>query len=237
MNRPKIKPGDHYFKLTVLERAGSQDGRSTWRLRCDCGNLVVRKAHNLRRDKSSCGCSHPQHFQKGRESQTLIHGGARRGEKRTPLYNVWQGMKRRCNNPNNKQYADYGGRGIKVCNEWKDDYPAFASWAREAGYEHGLQIDRIDNDGPYAPGNCRFVTQSQNQRNRRPTVWITVHGERMTALDAAKRFGVDAALLRLRLRRGERPEDAIRDMPERRSRKGIKWGMRQAPRVSSGITE
>ena len=92
------------------------------------------------------------------------------------LYLVWETMKNRCENPNRAKYKDYGARGIEVCDEWHNT-ENFCKWALENGYEEGLQIDRIDNNGNYEPNNCRWVTPKENSRNRRNTVYLTVNGE------------------------------------------------------------
>jgi hypothetical protein len=94
----------------------------------------------------------------------------------TSIYSVWCTMKQRCYNQNRKKYKDYGLRGIKICDEWQDA-AIFAEWAFSNGYQKGLQIDRIDNDGNYEPNNCRFVTPKENSRNRRNTKYLTINGE------------------------------------------------------------
>lgn len=86
---------------------------------------------------------------------------------KTKLYRVWESMKARCYNCKRKDYPNYGGRGIKVCVEWKRQYRDFQIWALENGYKTGLELDRIDNNGNYEPGNCRFVTHAKNNRNKR----------------------------------------------------------------------
>ena len=92
------------------------------------------------------------------------------------LFNTWQTMKGRCENPNRPKFKDYGGRGIKVCKEWHEA-SSFILWALSHGYEKGLQLDRINNDGDYCPENCRFVTPKQNSRNKRNSRMLTVNGE------------------------------------------------------------
>lgn len=84
------------------------------------------------------------------------------------LYKIWQGIRQRCDNPNNKDYPEYGGRGIKVCKEWEQSSKAFIAWAMENGYHETLSIDRIDVDGDYCPENCHWATNQQQMRNRRP---------------------------------------------------------------------
>lgn len=92
------------------------------------------------------------------------------------LYNMWQTMKNRCENPKREKYKDYGARVIKVCEEWQDA-KVFCEWALEHGYKDGMQIDRIDVNGNYEPSNCRWVTPKENSRNRRNTVFLTINGE------------------------------------------------------------
>jgi hypothetical protein len=101
--------------------------------------------------------------------------GKRHGESSGRLYGVWNSMIGRCTRPKTRQFERYGGRGITVCSEWRDP-GVFTAWARANGYRDGLQIDRIDNDGHYEPGNCRFVTAKTNGRNRCDNRLITFNG-------------------------------------------------------------
>lgn len=127
----------------------------------------------------------------------------------TKLYEVWQGIKQRTGNPNNRAYKNYGGRGIELAAEWRDDFVAFWSWAVSHGYRDGLHIDRIDNDGPYAPSNCRFVTRAENQANTRVAVVHSYWGEPLTLNEASRRFRVDKKTIRSRIAHGLTPEQAI----------------------------
>lgn len=121
---------------------------------CDCGNALEVRATNLRRGSTtSCGCYW--------KSRVTVHG-----KSQTPLYNVWRSMLDRCNNPTNHAYANYGGRGIHVADEWHD-LDAFLLWATSSNYQTGLSIDRRDNESGYSPSNCRWATQTEQQRNRR----------------------------------------------------------------------
>lgn len=120
--------------------------------KCGCGNVFVSQIESVKEGKtSSCGCY--KKTAKGLSSHTL--------------YQTWASMKHRCLDSRTKGYDRYGGRGISVCHEWKEDFNAFYDWAISSGWNEGLQIDRIDNDGDSSPDNCRFVTRSENCRNRK----------------------------------------------------------------------
>lgn len=101
------------------------------------------------------------------------HGAYKRNH---TLYGVWMTMKHRCEDKKRAKYKDYGARGIKVCSDWQDPN-AFIDWALANGYERGLQLDRINNDGNYCPENCRWITPKENSRNRRNTVLLTIGEE------------------------------------------------------------
>ena len=117
-------------------------------------------------------------------------------EKSNPrLYRIWKFMRYRCERSSRKEYKNYGGRGISVCEEWEDPL-SFCKWSLENGYADGLQIDRINNDGNYNPSNCRWVTIKQNARNRRDTVTLTVDGVTHAAVEWAELLGINAVTLR-----------------------------------------
>lgn len=113
----------------------------------------------------------------------------------------WKGMRSRCFCSAHAGYANYGGRGITVCAEWKR-YQAFKEWALSRGFREGLDLDRIDNNGPYAPWNCRWVTRSENNFNRRTNVFVELNGETMTQQEAAARAGLTLQGLRHRIANG-----------------------------------
>lgn len=130
---------------------------------------------------------------KPKRSGNYHHNGNRKHglyAKHKNLFSTWDAMKGRCENPNREKYKDYGGRGIKVCEEWKEA-SNFVLWALSHGYEHGLQIDRIDNDGDYCPENCRFVTPKENSRNKRNSKWLTVNGETKTVAEWCELLGLN----------------------------------------------
>lgn len=147
-----------YGALTVLSPAGSDGECFLWLCLCDCGKTIAVPGKRLRSgDKSSCGCR----WHLG----TVKHGEARKGNL-TPEFKTWRGMLTRCLNPNATRFSYYGGRGITVCQEWRESFSAFLeSVGRKPSPQHSL--DRINNDAGYEPGNCRWATRSEQMKNRR----------------------------------------------------------------------
>ena len=115
------------------------------------------------------------------------------------LYHIWHSMKQRCQNENDKAFANYGARGVTVCADWKNDYLAFKAWALENGYAAGLWLDRIDNDGPYAPWNCRWTTPKRQQRNKRTNIVLSIGGVEKCLSDWADEAGIKVGTLRRRV--------------------------------------
>lgn len=125
------------------------------KFKCYCGNEFITMIHSIKSgNTNSCGCYY--------DKTHATHGLAKH-----PLFAVRNAIKQRCLNPKNTRFHDYGGRGIKICDEWLNDFQKFYDWSIQNGYRKGLQLDRINNDGNYEPSNCRFVTQTINIRNRR----------------------------------------------------------------------
>lgn len=156
--------GMQFGRLTVLSHAGKDKyGNALWVCRCDCGIEKTSNGAMLRQGKAvSCGCLHSEITSKRMKVEAVKHG-----MHNTPTYYSWQNMMTRCNNPNYKQYKDYGGRGIKVCERWHD----FAKFYEDMGEKPvDTSLDRKDNEGDYAPDNCRWATQEEQLYNRRATI-------------------------------------------------------------------
>lgn len=192
-----------FGKLTVLYRTSdyispkSQKPRAVWHCICDCGNVCDVLGENLRRGNTkSCGCEQRETASK----QLKTHGYSKER-----LYGVWLSMKSRCFNESDAGYKLYGGRGIKVCNEWLD-YEVFRSWAYNNGYnplgKRGeTTIDRINCDGNYCPTNCRWITQEEQMNNVRYNRRLTLDGETHTAAEWGKITGVRAGTILQRIDR------------------------------------
>lgn len=168
MSLPNDLVGERFGRLTVVSRAPNNNkGNTMWNCLCDCGKTTTVVAYSLKNGSSkSCGCYHSECIAQTNKDTKTTHGG-----KKTRLYRIWNGMKQRCLNPNSKDYENYGGRGIRICEEWDRDFYEFQNWAIHNCYSSELSIDRIDNNGNYEPSNCRWATKSQQNSNRRKYKW------------------------------------------------------------------
>jgi hypothetical protein len=202
----KVGEGQRFNKLTVIKEVErfvqpSGQGQRGFLCRCDCGNLKKVRLSHLRHNRvKSCGC----------ESSDL------HGDTGMPLHNIWRGMVNRAKDSYDQSYL-YAERGITVCDQWGKSYIAFRKWALKNGYKEGLTIDRIDNEGNYEPGNCRFVTQAVNNCNKRNTLYVNYKGRKrsLTLLLKEKRVFQHYSAIFSRIQRGWNPERAI-DTPIRK---------------------
>ena len=175
--------GQKFGRWTVLhvideDRTGSKPVR--YLCRCECGvERPVQYSNLIYGTSQSCGCLERE----TKRERTLKHGMTH-----SPLMDSWEHMKQRCLNPKNSKYSFYGGRGIKVCEEWMEFVP-FMEWALANGYKNGLTIDRIDPNGNYEPSNCRWVDMEAQRRNTRRSLFIEYDGRVMNQVDWAKEFG------------------------------------------------
>lgn len=210
--------GQRFGRLTVISffekrKRPSGSTKYMWECRCDCGNIIVVNADNLKSGHvKSCKCLRTE------ISTVRILRQAEKNVKHglagTKIYYAWHSMLERCYNPKNGNYSNYGGRGITVCEEWRKDLSAFYQWAKQCGYDERLtgkycSLDRIDVNGNYEPSNCRWVNQSVQANNRRTNRRVTYHGITYTMAELSRKTGVDYALLKNRLALGWPVEKAV----------------------------
>lgn len=213
--------GKKFNFLTVLYYYGNKK----WLCRCDCGNLVKVVSTELKKGTTkSCGCWKKKYNKQCR---------TKHGQFQSKLHTVWGNMKRRCYNENCKMYSTYGGRGISVCDEWKNDFKNFYDWSMANGYDENAErgqctLDRIDVNGNYEPSNCRWVENKVQQNNRRDNRIIEYKGEKYTLTQICEKFSLDSRNISWRLRNGWTDKEAI-EIPNGTSRK--EWRMKNACRL------
>lgn len=191
--------GNRYGKLTVVRFSQIKDQRTYWICRCDCGNEKEIRGDCLNRIQS-CGCVKKECDKKN------LHITNNHGMSKHPLYATWCCMIDRCTDMNNPAYKHYGGRGIKVCDEWKDPRN-FCKWAEKNGYEaeKGLSIERIDVDGNYEPSNCTWIPLNQQAYNRRCSIrFIDSDGKEKILAVEARKHGLPTKTASDRYKRGIR---------------------------------
>ena len=193
--------GKIFGRLTVIKRAdaNTNQNKPRWVCRCTCGKEVVVDGNSLKSGHiKSCGCY-----------QLEIR--TKHGMSNTKIYRTWQAMKDRCYNPKNKKFPRYGGRGIKVCERWHifENFYADVSILPHFG-EPGYTLDRIENDKDYEPGNVRWATPAEQNRNYSRNIKIEYNGEEMTLAEAAEKSGIAYPTLQGRYRRGKRGDELLK---------------------------
>lgn len=181
--------GRRFNRLVVLYRDENGKGsKSRWKCICDCGTETVVSGTNLKTGAvKSCGClRHMKH-----DTHHLSN---------TRLYRIWNAMKNRCYRKTHQAYSYYGARGITVCDEWKDNFEVFYSWAINSGYSDDLTIDRINNDEGYYPENCKWVTMEEQVNNRRSCIQVTYNGETKNLMQWCKLLGLPYKLINQRMK-------------------------------------
>ena len=190
--------GQTFNRLTVLKYAGPDaEGRSLWHCLCECGNKKTTKSSYLKKGRvKSCGCMSIDQKRNAAKSQS--HPLSRRNK--PVARRCWQNMIARCTDINGKDWPNYGGRGITVCERWLE---SFANFFEDMGDpDTGMTLDRIDANGPYSPENCRWATRKEQGNNRRNNRWLTVDGQTMTMAQWAEHAGISWATIQTRLSRG-----------------------------------
>lgn len=198
-------PGQIFGHLTLIREGERLQGRRHAWFRCICGDVSIFSLNQVARgDRKSCGCRRQidnaaAHTKHGRASSS----GKRKAER---TYKTWQSMNERCSTPTHQKWDDYGGRGIMVCDRWRE---SFANFLADMGEKPaGLSLDRIDNNGHYEPGNCRWATWHEQQNNRRSNRVIEFRGERLTITQISVLTGIPSGTIGSRVDRGWTIEDA-----------------------------
>lgn len=189
--------GQKFGRLTVIGFAGkTQGGKPLWNCTCDCGEVKDKPttSSDLKSGKvKSCGCAHIGATKGIRKKHGMAH---------TRMFQIWSSMKARCYNPHSVAYKNYGGRNIKVCDDWRNDFSAFYDWAIENGYSDKLTLDRINVNKGYCPENCKWSTMKEQQNNRRDNKIVIYKGEQFTLSQLADKLSISQATLGWRINNG-----------------------------------
>lgn len=198
-NDPRVQAfvGKIFGRLKVVKfwgrKTNSNGTTLMFECECECGTKrTVAKDSLVSGSTQSCGCLHSEITKR----VTTVHGFNKPG-KRHPVYNVWANMLRRCENPNNPHFEEYGGRNISVCERWHD----FRLFAEDmlATYRPGLTLERIDNNGNYEPSNCRWATRKEQMLNRRNNIFLTFNGQRLTVSQWSEKTGLRYGVISQRI--------------------------------------
>lgn len=172
-------------------------GNSRWECQCDCGKKTNVAAKDIKNSHTrSCGCLFLDTIRKHNLANSR-------------LYTIREGMITRCYKKSSPSYENYGGRGITICDEWRKDFMSFYNWAMDNGYEDNLTIERIDVNGNYEPSNCKWITNSEQSRNKRSTVYFTYNGETKIVSDWIKELGIPKTTFRRRIQQNRPIEEIL----------------------------
>ena len=199
--------GRRFGALTVIELIGRSGRQRLWMCRCDCGTTGPSTTYQLTHaDPHACECGKPRRPSSASNTGRLDHGHSR-NRRGSPEYRVWQSMIQRCTNPARANYGRYGGRGISVCDRWR----RFVNFLADMGPRpDGTTLDRVDSDGNYEPGNCRWATLAQQATNTRRTVLVAHNGETRCIAEWARIVGIKQSTVWNRIKaQGMTPHDAL----------------------------
>lgn len=198
--------GLRFGRLIVISHQGISRGHHTWECKCDCGGVCVVASGNLRSGNTrSCGCL---------SSETTSERNRTHGMSDSKEYKTWRSMLDRCSKPSQVSFERYGGRGITVCERWKNSFEHFLS---DMGMMPSPEytIERNDSNGNYEPTNCRWATKIEQANNKRNTVWVDVAGVKRSAAEWSRLTGISGCSIRRRIQKGWKPLDAI-SLPTRK---------------------
>ena len=195
MAKYKDLTGMRFGRLVVLkESEPTSTNKRNWLCQCDCGSIVVKSDHSLRYNGTkSCGCIQKEQLAKRN------HENRKWDIKNDRIHRIWGAMKHRCYSENDTHYSNYGGRGIKICDEWLNDFEAFQEWVLSNGYSDNLTIDRIDGDKGYYPENCRWATQKQQANNFSRNKILEYEGEKHTLTEWCEILGLNYGRTKARI--------------------------------------
>ena len=191
-------------RWTVLKKVESLDGKNSFYLcKCSCEQhtqKILARHSIVSGNSKSCGCLAREQA----SARMTTHG-----KNGTRLHHIWKSMHERCYCENHQQFKDYGGRGIIICDEWKNDFNSFYEWALNNGYQDNLTIDRINNNGNYEPENCKWSTRKEQSNNQRTNRLLTYNNKTQTVSQWAEEVGLNKHTLQTRISRGWSVEDAL----------------------------
>lgn len=205
--------GEIFGELTVVSFSHREKNENRncydyfWNCICKCGKQVVRKERSLKEKKNhnqiiSCGCSRGKFFKENNPKKT-------HGLSKTRIYKIYCKMKERCYYKEYPEFYLYGGRGIKICDEWLNDFKTFYKWALENNYNENLSIDRIDYNGDYEPNNCRWADNIAQANNKRNNIVLTHNGQTHTMPEWARILNLPYSTLANRRKKGKSVEEIL----------------------------
>lgn len=189
-----------FERLLVISNEGVRKGHQYWLCQCDCGNKKIVEGGNLKSGNTkSCGCFHVEQ---------AINKNKTHGMRYSKEYTAWESMITRCHNTKNKSYADHGGKGISVCDEWRESFQYFINHIGKAPSPNH-SVDRINNNGDYEPGNVRWATRIEQANNKSNNRYITYNGKTLTLAQWESELNLRSGLLSQRIRQGFTEEMAL----------------------------
>lgn len=183
--------GKRFGRLSVISESENKNGRTAWLCKCDCGNYkVICSKVLINGQTKSCGCI---------SREKVKARNTKHGKRHTRLYRIWLCMKNRCSNDKDKYWKSYGGKGVNVCESWKNNFMNFYEWSINNGYSDDLTLDRINVNGMYCPDNCRWSTSKEQQNNKSNNHYITYNGETKTMMQWSEELNIKYSTLRARI--------------------------------------